>query len=89
LVFLHYWGGSRRTWSEVIGRLSDRFRCVAVDLRGWGKSDHHAEDYSLSPQADLLHFGPEYAAQAIDIIGSGGQESQKCSATFPLISFDF
>src|SRR5271156_4877649 len=52
LVFLHYWGGSRRTWSEVIGRLSDRFRCVAVDLRGWGKSDHHAEDYSLSSQAD-------------------------------------
>ena len=52
LVFLHYWGGSRRTWSEVVGRLSDRFRCVAVDLRGWGKSDHHAEDYSLSPQAD-------------------------------------
>jgi pimeloyl-ACP methyl ester carboxylesterase len=52
LVFLHYWGGSRRTWSEVIGRLSDRFRCVAVDLRGWAKSDHHAEDYSLSPQAD-------------------------------------
>jgi len=49
LVFLHYWGGSRRTWFEVIGRLSDRFRCVAVDLRGWGKSDNHAEDYSLSP----------------------------------------
>jgi pimeloyl-ACP methyl ester carboxylesterase len=52
LVFLHYWGGSRRTWSEVTGRLSDRFRCIAVDLRGWGKSEHHAEDYSLSAQAD-------------------------------------
>ena len=53
MVFLHYWGGSRRTWSEVIGRLSDRFRCLAVDLRGWGKSEHHAKkDYSLSAQAD-------------------------------------
>src|SRR5271156_1820348 len=52
LVFIHYWGGSRRTWSEVIARLSDRFRCVAMDLRGWGKSDRHAEDYSLFAQAN-------------------------------------
>ena len=22
LVFIHYWGGSRRTWSEVIARLA-------------------------------------------------------------------
>jgi pimeloyl-ACP methyl ester carboxylesterase len=52
LVFIHYLGGSRRTWSEVIARLSERFRCIAVDLRGWGRSDHHAEDYSLPAQAD-------------------------------------
>jgi pimeloyl-ACP methyl ester carboxylesterase len=52
LVFLHYWGGSRRTWSEVIAPLSERFRCIAVDLRGWGKSDHHADDYSLFAQAN-------------------------------------
>jgi pimeloyl-ACP methyl ester carboxylesterase len=52
LVFIHYWGGSRRTWSAVIARLSDRFRCIAMDLRGWGRSDRHAEDYSLFAQAD-------------------------------------
>src|SRR5271170_3707009 len=52
LVFLHYWGGSRRTWSQVIAPLSERFRCIAVDLRGWGKSDHHADDYSLFAQAN-------------------------------------
>jgi len=51
LVFLHYWGGSRRSWSEVIGPLSKHFRCVAVDLRGWGKSDHEATDYNLHAQA--------------------------------------
>src|SRR5271167_490550 len=55
LVFIHYWGGSRRTWSGVIPRLSDRFRCIALDLRGWGKSDRHAENYSLFVQAgDVL-----------------------------------
>jgi pimeloyl-ACP methyl ester carboxylesterase len=52
LVFLHYWGGSRRTWSGVVEQLSDRFRCIAVDLRGWGKSDRHNEDYNLFTQAD-------------------------------------
>lgn len=52
LVFIHYWGGSRRTWSGVIGLISDRFRCIAVDLRGWGRSDRHTEDYSVFAQAD-------------------------------------
>jgi pimeloyl-ACP methyl ester carboxylesterase len=52
LVFIHYWGGSRHTWSEVIAPLSERFRCIAVDLRGWGKSDRGADDYSLFAQAD-------------------------------------
>jgi pimeloyl-ACP methyl ester carboxylesterase len=52
LVFLHYWGGSRRTWSEVIARLSNRFRCIAVDLRGWGRSDRRTDDYGLFAQAE-------------------------------------
>jgi len=52
LVFLHYWGGSRRSWSQVIEPLSKRFRCIAIDLRGWGKSDHHAKDYNLLSQAN-------------------------------------
>jgi pimeloyl-ACP methyl ester carboxylesterase len=52
LVFLHYWGGSARTWDLVLNQLSDRHRCVAPDLRGWGASDKSAEDYSLHAQAD-------------------------------------
>jgi pimeloyl-ACP methyl ester carboxylesterase len=34
-VFLHYWGGSKRTWDEVIERIDGRARCVTVDQRGW------------------------------------------------------
>jgi pimeloyl-ACP methyl ester carboxylesterase len=52
LVFIHYWGGSRRTWSQVMAPLSQRFRCIALDLRGWGKSDRRADDHSLFAQAD-------------------------------------
>jgi 3-oxoadipate enol-lactonase len=38
LVFLHYWGGSSRTWHPVIERLSGSARCVAIDHSGWGQS---------------------------------------------------
>jgi len=31
LVFLHYWGGTHRTWNGVIDRLKDTYRCVAYD----------------------------------------------------------
>jgi len=51
IVFLHYWGGSSRTWGPVTDRLSEHYRCVAVDLRGWGRSDRTASDFSLAAQA--------------------------------------
>jgi pimeloyl-ACP methyl ester carboxylesterase len=34
LLFLHYWGGSARTWNAVISQLSPDFRCIAYDQRG-------------------------------------------------------
>lgn len=52
LVFLHYWGGSLRTWSKVIDGLKGSFRCVAYDQRGWGASDAPAEGYSISDLAN-------------------------------------
>ncbi len=39
LFFLHYFGGSSRTWQPVMERLADDCRCLALDLRGWGNSD--------------------------------------------------
>jgi pimeloyl-ACP methyl ester carboxylesterase len=52
LVFIHYWGGTGRTWDLVARPLSERHRCVAPDLRGWGESDKSATDYDLRIQAD-------------------------------------
>jgi 3-oxoadipate enol-lactonase len=52
LIFLHYWGGSARTWQTVIERLESNFRCVAFDQRGWGSSDAPADAYSLQNLAD-------------------------------------
>lgn len=52
LVFLHYWGGSSRTWRHVIHALTPAFRTIAVDQRGWGLSDKPLEGYTLTVLAD-------------------------------------
>ncbi|MDZ5648506.1 alpha/beta hydrolase [Nitrospirillum sp. BR 11828] len=52
LVFLHYWGGSARTWRHVTSRLAPSFRTVALDHRGWGHSDAPSDGYALADMAD-------------------------------------
>ncbi len=52
LVFLHYWGGSSRTWDGVIAALPQPFRTIATDHRGWGESDAPATGYRLADLAD-------------------------------------
>jgi pimeloyl-ACP methyl ester carboxylesterase len=54
LVFLHYWGGSSRTWDDVITALPPGHRTVAPDFRGWGDSDKpvDADGYTLASLAD-------------------------------------
>jgi pimeloyl-ACP methyl ester carboxylesterase len=52
LLFLHYWGGSSRTWELVIDRLKTDFRCVAYDQRGWGDSDKLETGYSMQDLAN-------------------------------------
>jgi pimeloyl-ACP methyl ester carboxylesterase len=51
LVFLHYWGGSSRTWRHVTTVLAKAYRTLAVDHRGWGRSDAPASGYGLADLA--------------------------------------
>ncbi len=51
-LFLHYWGGSSRTWERVIAELEADARCVAVDQRGWGGSEALDGRYGLDAMAD-------------------------------------
>src|SRR5690242_21079573 len=52
LVFLHYWGGSSRTWRHVTSMLGHDFRTVVIDQRGWGQSEAPSSDYSLADLAN-------------------------------------
>jgi pimeloyl-ACP methyl ester carboxylesterase len=51
LVFLHYWGGSSRTWQAVVDRLPGR-DVVTMDLRGWSRSRDLPGPYTLEQLAD-------------------------------------
>lgn len=48
LVFLHYFGGSANSWSKVIADLSNTFRCIAIDLPGFGDSEGESKKLSVS-----------------------------------------
>src|SRR5262245_11368246 len=52
LVFLHYWGGSSRTWAPVMSHLASSNRCVAIDFRGWGESGKVSNDHGLATLAN-------------------------------------
>ena len=47
LVFLHYWGGSGRTWDNVVTRLRNDYRCITPDLPGWGQSTPSRKGYRM------------------------------------------
>ena len=47
LIFLHYWGGSSRTWRKVMSALPKSHRSFAIDHRGWGDSDAPARGSAI------------------------------------------
>jgi pimeloyl-ACP methyl ester carboxylesterase len=51
LVFLHSWAGSIRSWRYVIEKLPSRLRPIAIDHRGWGKSESPSSGFGLADLA--------------------------------------
>ena len=87
LVFLHYWGGSSRTWQGVIDHLAPSIRCVAYDHRGWGDSgdDPHTR-HSLDLLArDALAVVQSLQLERFVLVGHsmGGKVAQLLTSTNP------
>lgn len=53
LVLVHGFPLDRRIWDEQMAGLSDRFRVIAVDLKGFGKS-RSTEAFTIDSMADEL-----------------------------------
>ena len=62
LLFLHFFGSSRKEWRHVTEQLCSDYRCVAADMPGFGEASHIA-GYSVSEMTEhlaalLAHFAP-------------------------------
>jgi len=76
VMLIHGMAGSSTTWREVMPSLSERFRVVAPDLLGHGRSDKPATDYSLGAHASLTrdvlaNLGVERATIVGQSLGGG------------------
>ncbi|OQR65776.1 alpha/beta hydrolase [Streptomyces maremycinicus] len=85
LVFLHYWGGSARTWDLVVDRLAGR-DVLTVDFRGWSRSRGLPGPYSLGRLADdTLAVLVDARVTEYVLVGHsmGGKVAQLVAATRP------
>lgn len=84
IVFLHGGGLTAHTWDLVCASLSDRYHCLAVDLRGHGDSEWPANgDYGLDATAtDILQLIAAECTSSPVLVGMslGGLTSFKVAA---------
>jgi len=85
LVFLHYWGGSARTWGLVTDRLTDR-DILTLDFRGWSRSSNLPGPYTLRQLADdTIAVLADAGVSNYVLVGHsmGGKVAQLVAATRP------
>ncbi|WP_406632217.1 alpha/beta fold hydrolase [Amycolatopsis sp. WGS_07] len=85
LAFLHYWGGSARTWDLVADRLAGR-ALLTADFRGWSRSRALAGPYTLRQlAADTLAVVADAGVADYVLVGHsmGGKVAQLVAATRP------
>ncbi len=55
LLLIHGLSSNLDSWKKNIDGLSSDYRCIAIDLPGYGKSSRSKTDYSLSEYAGVLN----------------------------------
>jgi pimeloyl-ACP methyl ester carboxylesterase len=86
LVFLHYWGGSHRTFERVIGALAPGRAVVSYDHRGWGAARKLPGPYGIEQLADdVLEVVRELGLSRYVLVGHsmGGKTAQLAAARRP------
>lgn len=82
LVLLHGWGLNLRIWDGLAAALRDRFRIIAVDLPGHGRSAWLPERSSLEEQAAQVRETVAAIASEYSLLGwsLGGQIALQLAA---------
>lgn len=87
IVFLHGWACDSHDWSWQLPAFAARHRCLAVDLRGHGRSEVTADGYAPEDfVADVIALIEARAAgQPVTLVGHsmGGQIAVRLAAARP------
>ena len=85
LVLLHGWGLNVRVWDGLVEGLRDRYRMIAVDLPGHGRSAWSAGQGTPAEQAWLIHSTLASISNRYSLLGwsLGGQIALDLAAAMP------
>jgi abhydrolase domain-containing protein 6 len=87
LLLLHGFGASKENWAFLGARLKSRFRIIAPDQAGFGRSDFHtAADYGLAAQSDrAAALLDDLGVDSAFVVGSsmGGAIAAQLAARHP------
>jgi pimeloyl-[acyl-carrier protein] methyl ester esterase len=85
LVLLHGWGLNLRVWDGLAGQLEKRFRLIAMDLPGHGRSEWNPNARTPAEQAWRVHATLASVSERYSLLGwsLGGQIALDLAAAMP------
>lgn len=86
IIFIHGLGSYAPAWKKTIDGLSDKHRCIAIDLPGYGKSSKGNYEGSMQFYADVVkEIADKLKLQKVTLAGHsmGGQISILASVAYP------
>jgi non-heme chloroperoxidase len=84
VVFLHGWGTSGLVWEGQVAGLHQHARCVTIDSRGCGRSDHPAHGNTIATNSDdVLQVIETLDLNGVVLVGSslGGNIALEAALT--------
>ncbi len=87
-LLIHGWSSSWYAMSPLLGLVSQRFRAIAIDLPGYGKSPRLPERTTIPAYADLLaDFIEEVTDGPVVLVGHsmGGMTSLTLALLYPVL----